>query len=241
MIILHYLNRYECYISLLANLQTNHTRFASKEYKHMEVINYLNSVYYYNGCFLARCSFNDKVNVLRPIAIDKTNESYEHTKDLKEMLELSECGDNVVSLKIKVGDLLFPLTALYKTTAKQFKIFAEADIDIENKNLEISMKPFKKSTSVKESFSRVALPLVKSLDDKEYDKAFNFNVAMVVDVLKFYREDEFIIIKLFKNKENKSIDSFEISSYDKSQSDLIWVFRNMSFNDMHEYLIKNKS
>lgn len=238
---MHYLNRYECYINILANLQGNHPKFARKDLKDIEIINYLSSVYYYNGIFLGKCNFNDNINVLKPVAIGKGNESYEYTNDLNEMLELSEHSKSPISIKVKVGDLLFPLTALYKTTAKQFKIFANASIDINKKRIDINMKPFKKSTSVKESFSEIPISSINLIDDIGVNFDFNFNVAMVVDILKFYKENEFIVIKLFTDDDGKFINSFNIYSYNKIKDNLIWTFKSMPFEDMYEYLRKNKS
>lgn len=239
---MHYFSRYDCYVNILANLQSNHSRFARKDLKEIEIINYLSSVYYYNGAFLGSCNFNDNINVLKPVAIGRSNESYEYNKDMAEIIDIANPnGELVLSIKIKASDLLFPLTAIYKTTAKQFKIFVNASVELEHDEIQLSMIPFKKSTSVKESYSSLNVDSIKIKNDLNTKLSFNFNSAMVVDILKFYEEDEFIIIDLIKDKDRNEIKYFNLSQYNKVDNGITWTFKNMSFDTMNDYLRKNKS
>lgn len=244
MSILRYQTRYDAYIGLMAKLQANHSRFARKDLKDISVINYLNSVYYTNGLVSAKCNFNDNITVLSPVAIGLKNESFEYNGDLKEILDLFDKKSNsklVSSIKIRAKDLRFSLEALYPTTAKQFKIYADAIVDVKRSKIYLKMNPVKPSTSVKTSEAEIQIYAKNGFDEKGI---FRFNIAMMIDVLKFYTDDDFIVIRystIYNPDSDNYVSKFELRSYDNVNDNLVWTFKDISISHMNTYLRKNKS
>lgn len=268
MILLRYQTRYDAYVGLVAKLQANHKRFACKELKDIEVINYLNSVYYSNGLVSARCDFfTDGITVLRPVSIGITNESNDYSKDLEEILKVfNKTAEDLLncSIKINVKEFRFALTAVYPTVAKQFKTYAVATVEPKTNKLILKMQPIKQSS--KGASSQAEIKLHNAVIDGEDAHFFRFNVAMMVDVLKFYEDDEYIVISysgkskvnILEEIVNKNIDDvlnnkdeeeatqdvvvkFNLQSFNAKEDNLIWSFRDISMTDMEEYLRKNKS
>ena len=265
---MRYQTRYDAYVGLVAKLQANHKRFACKGLKDIEVINYLNSVYYSNGLVSARCDFfTDGITVLRPVSIGLTNESGNYSKDLDDILKVfDKSAEDLIncSIKINVKEFRFALTAVYPTVAKQFKTYAVAKVEPKTNKLMLKMQPIKQSS--KGASSQAEIKLHNANIDGEDIHFFRFNVAMMVDVLKFYEDDDYIVIS-YSNKSktdvhteivNKNLDyilnnedekemntnaivKFNLQSFNIKEDNLIWSFRDISITDMDEYLRKNKS
>lgn len=263
---MRYQTRYDAYIGLVAKLQANHKRFACKDFKDIEVINYLNSVYYTNGLVSARCDFlDDSITVLKPVAIGLDNESDDYSKDLEQILKsFNRPSERLIncSVKISVKELKFALTAVYPTVAKQFKTYAVATVDPRISKLILKMQPIKQSSKGVSSQAEIKLHNVLTNGDDVH--CFRFNVAMMVDVLKFYEEDDYIVIsysdknkagdfnqvinetfqELFNKDENTTLNSvvkFNLQSYNTAEDNLLWSFKDISIKDMEEYLRKNKT
>ena len=265
---MRYQTRYDSYVGLVAKLQANHKRFARKDLKDIEVINYLSSVYYTNGLVSARCDFpQDGITVLRPVSIGLNNESKDYTKDLDEILEsFNKVSEDMLNcyVKISVKEFRFALTAVYPTVAKQFKTYAIAIVEPKTNKLLLKMQPIKQSS--KGATSQAEIKLHNVVIDGEDAHYFRFNVAMMVDVLKFYEDDDYVIISysnknkvdLYKQIIDKAFDyilnnkneqevisnaviKFNLQSYNTKEDNLIWSFKDISIADMEEYLRKNKS
>lgn len=259
-------NRYNAYVGIIAKMQGNHSRFAHKDLKDIEVINYLNSVYYTNGLVYARCDFTpDGITVLNPVSIGLNNESNYYDKDLDDILKVyNRHSENLInhSIKISVKELRFALTAVYPTVAKQFKTFATAIVNPKANKLLLDMKPIKQSS--KAASSQAKIKIHNTLEDEDYAYYFRFNIAMMVDVLKFYNDDDFVIISCssvnkieiqdnmqeslnlkdypgeLKISEHATL-KFNLQSHNTKEDNLIWSFKDIPVEEMDMYLRKNKS